>query len=143
MKDKTASRSKLYFLIGLIIGIFVALNFLIKFDNLSKEYSSAKMMFDSKTCDNLFENVKVLCMIMTIPENHCTKAKHLKNTWGRRCNKLLFITSQEDNELDTIVVNISNNTRKALRNKTRDAFYHAHDNYLNDFDWFLKADDDR
>lgn len=99
-------------------------------------------LYNNSEADELFEKVRILCIIMTKPANHKTKAVNVKNTWGKKCNKLLFITSQLDPELDTIIVKV-NESRNALRNKTRDAFYYVHDNHLNDFDWFLKADDDR
>ena len=34
-------------------------------------------------------------MILTTPKNYITKAVHVKATWGRRCNTLLFISSSE------------------------------------------------
>lgn len=51
-------------------------------------------MFDYSVANNLKEKVKVLCWIMTGPKNHQTKAKHVKATWGKRCNILLFMSSQ-------------------------------------------------
>lgn len=80
---------------------------------------------------------------MTNPKNHKSKAVHIKNLWGERCNKLLFITSKPDSELETIQIRLTNESRKALRNKTRDAITHIHDNYLDGYDWVLKADDDK
>lgn len=81
-------------------------------------------------------------MVITNPKNHKTKAVHVKNTWGKRCNKLLFITSETDPELDTFIVRV-NESRKVLRRKVKEAFLHAYDKYHDEFDWFMKADDDR
>ncbi|CAG0899538.1 unnamed protein product, partial [Darwinula stevensoni] len=87
------------------------------------------------------EEVRVLCLVMTQPENHQKKAKHVKATWGKRCSILLFGSSQEDSSLPTLAL-----TRQEGRNhlweKTREAFMYVYQHFLDDVDWFLKADDD-
>ena len=42
---------------------------------------------------------------MTHPGNHKTRALQVAQTWGRRCNYLRFLTTQEDQQLETFVSN--------------------------------------
>ena len=49
---------------------------------------------DSSNDTNLFQTVRILCWIMTSPPNHKVRAAAVKDTWGRRCNYLLFVSSE-------------------------------------------------
>lgn len=112
-----------------------------KFFSTQSYLNVVENQYETQMADELFNEMKILCFVNTYPKNHRTKAIFVKQTWGKRCNKLLFVTNQEDPELDTIVLNVDN-TRRSLRNRTRETFLLVHKEYLNDFDWFLKADDD-
>ena len=76
---------------------------------------------EEEQAQGLTKGVRVLCWIMTGPANHKTKAAHVKATWGRRCNTLLFMSSQEDAELGSIGLGVPEG-HDNLWAKTREAF---------------------
>ncbi|XP_018025338.1 glycoprotein-N-acetylgalactosamine 3-beta-galactosyltransferase 1-like [Hyalella azteca] len=89
----------------------------------------------------LLQQVKVLVWVMTQPDNHQTKAVHVRDTWGKRVDKLLFMSTQEDPSLPTVKLNMTEG-RNYLWGKTKEAYKYVHQHYINDYDWFMKADDD-
>ncbi|KAI9551442.1 hypothetical protein GHT06_021775 [Daphnia sinensis] len=89
----------------------------------------------------MFTKIRVLCWIMTAPRNHWKKARHVKNTWGKRCNKLIFISTETDNRLPTVKIAAVEGYDN-LWGKTREAFRYIWEHYREEADWFLKADDD-
>ncbi|XP_060660114.1 glycoprotein-N-acetylgalactosamine 3-beta-galactosyltransferase 1-like [Drosophila nasuta] len=96
---------------------------------------------DTTVADQLKKEVRILCWVMTNPNNHKKKARHVKKTWGKRCNILLFMSSGEDDELPTVKLDVGEG-RENLWRKVKEAFKYVYAHHYNDADWFYKADDD-
>lgn len=132
---------------GVVIGFglpFVVFLSLVKTESNEENYSaeSNQNFNDAPLAQKLFNEVRLLCWVMTQPENHESKAIYIKRTWGKRCNKLLFMSSTKDMNLDTVALPVSEG-RDNLWDKTKKAFEYVYRNHFDDYDWFMKADDDK
>ncbi|KAB7506759.1 Glycoprotein-N-acetylgalactosamine 3-beta-galactosyltransferase 1 [Armadillidium nasatum] len=100
-----------------------------------KYYEGRKFEFDEP-----ISGPKLLCYLLIGPSTH-SSAAHVRNTWGRRCDKIIFFSTKPDNFLNTVPLKIKEGYAY-LWEKSKHALKHLYKNYYNDFDWFLKADDD-
>ncbi|XP_065206591.1 glycoprotein-N-acetylgalactosamine 3-beta-galactosyltransferase 1-like isoform X1 [Planococcus citri] len=107
-----------------------------------KNHDDSQHLEDEASVANMLkEKVRVLCWVLTNPDNHKKKAIHVKATWGKRCNTLLFMSSALDEELPTIALPVGEG-RHNLWGKTKEAFKHIYQHYSGSYDWVIKADDD-
>lgn len=96
---------------------------------------------DSHLADELYKKVRILCWVMTAPVNLEKKARHVKYTWSRHCNVVVFTSSVDDPDFPTVGLGTKEG-RDQLYWKTIRAFHYAYEHYADEADWFLKADDD-
>ncbi|KAJ7383164.1 O-glycan processing, core 1 [Desmophyllum pertusum] len=87
------------------------------------------------------KRIRILCWVMTSPDNLPIKGKPVKETWGKRCNILLFMSSKADPSFPAIGLDVKEG-RENLWSKTRAAWDYVYNHHMNDADWFMKADDD-
>ncbi|KAK7008583.1 glycoprotein-N-acetylgalactosamine 3-beta-galactosyltransferase 1 [Biomphalaria glabrata] len=97
--------------------------------------------FNDTVAKTLKEKVRVLIWVMTSPSTLDTRAKAVNDTWGPRCNKLLFFSSKADSSFPVIGLNVSEG-RSHLTAKSSQAWMYIYKNHFNDADWFMKVDDD-
>ena len=90
---------------------------------------------------SLYNTTRVLCWIMTSPKTLKSKGKAVKETWGKRCNILLFMSSEKDDSFPAIKLNV-NEGRENLWPKSREAWKYVYTHHINDAEYFMKADDD-
>ncbi|XP_077978327.1 glycoprotein-N-acetylgalactosamine 3-beta-galactosyltransferase 1-like [Glandiceps talaboti] len=91
----------------------------------------------------LKDKVRVFVWVATHPGNTETKLKHIKATWAKRFDNLLYMSSQEDKDFPIVGLKLEMpESRNALWAKTRAAFTYLFENHFDDADWFMKADDD-
>lgn len=141
------------FLFGLLIGLSFTLMFFYPQKSViilsvnSKEDLSDKTLpltvnlYNETLAEKLYNEVRILCFVMTIPDNHKKKAIFVKKLWGSRCNKLLFFSTSADTEINSIALPVKEG-RGTLWDKTKNAFQYVFKHHFNDAEWFLKADDD-
>ncbi|XP_056129623.1 glycoprotein-N-acetylgalactosamine 3-beta-galactosyltransferase 1-B isoform X2 [Lampris incognitus] len=96
---------------------------------------------DSRMADELYKKVRILCWVMTGPNNLEKKAKHVKATWSRHCNIVVFMSSVDDPDFPTVGLGTKEG-RDQLYWKTIRAYHYAYEHHGHEADWFLKADDD-
>ncbi|XP_059178844.1 glycoprotein-N-acetylgalactosamine 3-beta-galactosyltransferase 1-like [Physella acuta] len=96
---------------------------------------------DDTIAQELSREVRVLVWVMTTPENLETKALAIKQTWGKRCNVIIYFSSKEDPEFPAVNLEVPEG-RGHLTGKTMAAFRYIYEHYFDEADWFMKADDD-
>ena len=90
---------------------------------------------------DLEKRIRILCWIMTGPQNLDKRAIHVKKTWAKRCNILIFISSTTNISFPTIGLDVPEG-REHLTGKTMQGFRYVYEHHKDDADWFMKADDD-
>jgi hypothetical protein len=106
-----------------------------------------RFLFNQKSSfrfQNNLTQVRVFCFVLTTPKYFDTRARAVNSTWGRRCNGLFFITESSNDTHGLPIAPIANITPgyDHLTQKTVLALQYGYKYHFNNFDWFVKADDD-
>ncbi|WAQ93655.1 C1GLT-like protein [Mya arenaria] len=93
--------------------------------------------------ESLWKSVRVLCLILTSKTGQAKMAA-VNETWASKCDKKYFLFSREINKTDNAEMLFLpvKEGRAHLTAKVRYALKYAYEKHRNEFDWFLKCDDD-
>ena len=86
--------------------------------------------------------MKLLCWILADPHLLYTKVIHQKATWGRRCEKLLVMSSKADSYFPAIGLPNITKGKNHISYKAKAAWKYIYENYIDDFNFFIKTDPD-
>ncbi|KAL5280833.1 C1GALT1.2 family protein [Megaselia abdita] len=95
---------------------------------------------NTEIADRLYRNVRILCLVTTFV-NHKTKAKFIKETWGSRCNHIIFLSPKSIDSFETLVMPGAKEGRSYLWHSIREGLKYVHVKYMNKFDFVIKTDD--
>ena len=103
---------------------------------------------------------RILCTVLTHQKYFETRAKAVANTWAKNCDLTLFMTAagkSSDRQGSSsysgsrafdysnqkfVFLRLPSDTYEELTEKTIQTLVHVYENYLDSFDWLMKADDD-
>ena len=98
------------------------------------------MLADTIVADELEQKVRILCWVNTYRKN-IDKIKAIRETWGRRCNKIIFVGDRTEPDIHLIGFDTKEG-RNYLASKIFKAFAYVYENHVDDYDWFMRVDDD-
>lgn len=86
---------------------------------------------------------KLLCFVMTYSAEHEKVVRVMRESWVQKCDKFLFFSNAKDDELGTIDLGVEETgDANVLIEKTLTCWEYVREHYMNDYDFFLKADTD-
>lgn len=88
-------------------------------------------------------NPRILCWVFSNAAFHKTRAEAVRLTWGKRCDGLLFFSNLADPAMNAVLLTkTENDAFDNLWHKMSLALQKLAEDYMDDYDWFYKGDDD-
>lgn len=87
------------------------------------------------------KKIRILCFLTTRSQSHASRVTHILQTWGKHCDKILFASTVTDVNLGAIGFNVTDD-HGTVWGKVKLMLKYIHSNYIDEYDWFMKGDDD-
>lgn len=85
---------------------------------------------------------KVLCWVLTSQDNADSRLSFVHRTWAKRCNVTLYFSDAPSTTFPNVIALHTPKGRQHLTEKTFAALDYIFKHWVQEADWFLKADDD-
>ena len=95
----------------------------------------------SETTVDDVKKIRILCSIQTRPVSHAQRAIHIMETWGKHCDKVIFSSTATDVNLGAIGFNMPD-SHDFTWGRFKLMFKYIYQNFIDEYDWFVKCDDD-
>ena len=105
------------------------------------QYSKSNTYDPRLNSSALFDNVKILCFVIVPRQNVGNHGKSITKSWSYHCNKLVLLSSVENKDLGVINIKMPEGKSEAW-SRVKTALKYVHDNFLKDYDWFVKLEHD-
>lgn len=134
---------------GIVVGLCLLAFYIVLIQNQKLETLNEPNIYfnhnhsdqNSTVAEVMYHKIKILCWVMTSKNEHKSKAIHIQQTWGKRCNKLVFVSTIEDIDINAIAIPTIKGSN-ALWRRTMESLKYIYKHYIESADWFLKVDDD-
>ena len=84
---------------------------------------------------------RLLCWILADPDLLGQKVIHQKQTWAKRIDKLLVMSSKQNDTFPAIGLNVTAG-RNHIASKVQAAWTYIHKHFIHEYDFFIKTDPD-
>lgn len=127
------------FLIGFQLGnIFVSILVTAPLDN-SEQFKHEAIKGPNKDYATPSEKFRILCVASTTEKVFHQRSIHVKSTWGRFCDKLIFSSNKTDKRLGAVGLNLTHDDYGHIWDKFKESMSYIYRNYVNDFEWIYKG----
>ncbi|KAK9880259.1 hypothetical protein WA026_010134 [Henosepilachna vigintioctopunctata] len=130
---------------GLLLGNIFSFILLLRYSPTSKTSCLVSDPIKAARHTLRKNNINLIMVgVMTAPMYFETRAKAVYNTWGRDVpGDIKFYSSQNSHSSDIPLIALRGvDDSYPPQKKSLMMLKHMHDNYLNKFEWFMRADDD-
>lgn len=123
------------FLVGFSVG-YIITHLLTENSAHSKQFKQSHGLVVRQSDEDVmkYRKIRILCFIGTSTNNFATKVVHIRKTWGKNCDKIIFASNKSDPQLGVIGFN-GPDDRSHFFKKLVNLMSYIRWNFIDEYDW--------